>query len=55
MAKLFLIAGEKCGIGKSTACVHLVQALCAVGTPSPVFAGDPVNPAVAARDISIQW
>lgn len=55
MAKLFLIAGENGGVGKSTACIHLVEALCAVGTPPTVFAGNPVNPDVAARDISIQW
>lgn len=55
MAKLFLIAGEKGCDGKSTACVHLVEALRGAGTQPTVFGGDPINPDLAARDISIRW
>lgn len=49
MNKVFLVSGEKGGVGKSTACIHLVEALRAVGTPANVFDGDPVNPDVCAR------
>lgn len=47
--KIILTAGEKGGVGKSTACIHLVEALRAVGTQPTIFDGDPVNPDVAAR------
>ena len=49
MGKLYLISGEKGGVGKSTACIHLVEALRAAGMPPAIFDGDPVNPDVVAR------
>lgn len=49
MAKMFLISGEKGGVGKSTACIHLIEALRAAGMPPVIYDGDPVNPDVLAR------